>query len=131
MTWWDADAECLQRRLPSMVGRLRFHRAGCPDGWPPSSRTGHPHPFAVGVMECSSAEAQKSGMKGEQPRNVHDVVDIICTLPSCQYHGHRSTVAAARAQLDQLVLHTEDLGKSSAISGCTAHDEDSELQGEV
>lgn len=25
---------------------------------------GHPFPFAVGVMECSSAEAQKNGMKG-------------------------------------------------------------------
>ena len=37
---------------------------------------GHPLPFAVGVMECSSAEAAKSGMKGRGESL--DAVEHIC-----------------------------------------------------
>lgn len=38
---------------------------------------GHPYPFAVGVMECSSAEAQANGMKGRGLKLLHTYTDLL------------------------------------------------------
>jgi hypothetical protein len=82
----------------------------------------HPLPFAVGVMECSSAEAAKSGMKGRGVKlntaeRVYCVLSLLPQMPSapgkalaCQSALLMLTLLSAGLKLlhtytDQLMRH--------------------------